>query len=707
MKKRRGSISVRAVWAIPILAAITLVLGVWGCLSRGLGLDNSLYDAVGLINNANDQFNQGPMLGDWHIRVARWTGVVVLFSTALVAVGSLLQQRVSTTVARRTKQSAVIIGADPLATTAFEAAQRAGKSSLWLGAPAFDAPRSGSSPCPGRRRAGAAVIDYAGRSEHILVAEQDDADALVLARAARAAAPEGLHHRADARRAPGRGRRAPPSTRPAPGCCPWRRSRPGRSTIAHPPFLIAKERSHERIHALIVGFGQTGQAIARDLIVNCRTTYLDLPRHHGDRSQGQGAGGRPAGPRAGDRRLRRFAVHRRRDQRPGGPPGPEGDRQGASPRPDRSPRPMSASPPTPRRCRRRRMLQSLLRSIDLDRAADLRARCARPTPSPRPAGRSRPRRPDPLRRSGLDHHRQRVPVGHARTPPPAPSARPTARRCRAEQRDDPANRSARPWDELDETYRQANRDAVAHIPAKLASAGVDPGRWRWVTGPAAAGGRTSTSSPRHASWRRSPTGARALERPAAHGRLALGRSEVEKRGPEAAPVIGGLRRPGRRREGIRPRLRPPDPDRLPGRRSLSGCQVARTALPCRDARRPPSAGARAWDAAGRSGRPAYCRRPPVCCHPKPPERCWPATTGGGAIAEAGTAPAGAAAGRRRGRRSWAGDSGDHGRLGGRLRGQHRRQEDHRGADQRQYDHADADEEPDRRALLLLTRGGDA
>jgi hypothetical protein len=48
--------------------------------------------------------------------------------------------------------------------------------------------------------------------------------------------------------------------------------------IDHPPFLAAREAGHSRIHALIVGFGQTGQAIARDLIVNCRTSYLELPR---------------------------------------------------------------------------------------------------------------------------------------------------------------------------------------------------------------------------------------------------------------------------------------------------------------------------------------------------------------------------------------------------------------------------------------------
>ena len=82
MKKRKGSISVRAVWAIPILAAITIVLGVWGWMSRGTDFDNALYEAIGLINNANDTYNQGPALSDWHIRIARWTGVIVLFSTA-------------------------------------------------------------------------------------------------------------------------------------------------------------------------------------------------------------------------------------------------------------------------------------------------------------------------------------------------------------------------------------------------------------------------------------------------------------------------------------------------------------------------------------------------------------------------------------------------------------------------------------------------
>src|SRR5580692_9129580 len=166
MSKRRRSTTIRAVWAIPILAAITVTLGTWGWMSHGLDFDSGLYQAIGLFNNANDNYIQAPALGDWRFRIARWTGVVVLFSTVLLAIGTLLQQRVSTTLARRTKQSVVVIGGDALATAAFEAAQQTAPSSLWLGAPAFDSKdlRTIALPWPPQERA-QAVIDYAGRSD--------------------------------------------------------------------------------------------------------------------------------------------------------------------------------------------------------------------------------------------------------------------------------------------------------------------------------------------------------------------------------------------------------------------------------------------------------------------------------------------------------------------------------------------------------------
>jgi hypothetical protein len=43
----------------------------------------------------------------------------------------------------------------------------------------------------------------------------------------------------------------------------------------------------------------------------------------------------------------------------------------------------------------------------------------------------------------------------------------------------PANQ---PWERLQETFRRVNRAAVEHIPAKLASAGIDPSHWLGVAG---------------------------------------------------------------------------------------------------------------------------------------------------------------------------------------------------------------------------------
>jgi hypothetical protein len=479
MGKRRR-FSIRAVWAIPFLAVVSLILGTWGWMRHGLDFDSALYQAIGLFNNADDNYTQGVALTDWRFRVARWTGFIVLFSTVLLAIGTLLQQRVSTTLARRTKQSVVVIGGDALATAAFEAAQQAAKSSLWLGAPAFDSTdlRTIALPWPPQDRA-QAVIDYAGRTDHILVAHHDDAEALTLARAARMSS-RGAYITVlmrDDRLAEDAGATLNEArTRVLSQAAVAARA----LTIAHPPFLIAKDRHHERIHALIIGFGQTGQAIARDLIVNCRTTYLAPPRLTVIDPQAKALEGvlRVRAPEI-DACAQTLFI--------------QGEISGRAVHPD--PKLIAraiaeAGPITAayvclatdvEALSAAGMLQSLLRSIDLD-APPIFVR-VRELNTIAPAGQAD---------RGLD---ALIPFGDLASiltaseflsDTPDAAARAFCESYRAsltpEQRDDPKNRSAFAWDDLDETYRQANRDAVAHIPAKLASAGVNPGRWRWVTG---------------------------------------------------------------------------------------------------------------------------------------------------------------------------------------------------------------------------------
>ena len=479
-RRRNGSIAIRAVWAIPILAFVTLGLGAWGWLSYGIEPADALYRAVGLLDNNNDTYGSGAGLHDWRFRVGRWTGAMVVFSTALLALGTLLQQRVSTTLARRTKQTVVIIGGDPLATTAFEAAQESHRSALWLGAPAFGSTnlRTIALPWPPQERA-QAVIDHAAGSDHVLVAHEDDAEALTLARAARLTAPD-AHITVlmrDVRLAEDAGATLNEAkTRVLSQAAVAARA----LTIAHPPFLIARDHHQERIHALIIGFGQTGQAIARDLIVNCRTTYLAIPHLTVIDPQAKALEGvlRVRAPEVDACAQSQFI---------------QGEISGRAVHPD--PKVIAkaiaeAGPITAayvclstdvEALSAAATLQSLLRSIDLD-SPPIFVR-VRELNTIAPAGQAD---------RGLD---ALIPFGDLASiltsseflsNAPDAAARAFVEAYRAsltpEQRDNPANRSARAWDELDETYRQNARDAVAHIAAKLASAGVNPGRWRWVTG---------------------------------------------------------------------------------------------------------------------------------------------------------------------------------------------------------------------------------
>ena len=476
MSRSTGAISIRAVWAIPAVALVTLGLGTWGWLSYRIDFADALYRAIGLFDNNNDTYGEGAGLHDWRFRVGRFAGLAVVFSTALLALGTLLQQRVSTTLARRMKQSVVVIGDDPLATTAFEDARSAGRSVLWLGAEAFGAAdlRTIALPWPPQDRA-QSVREHARGADHVLIAHPDDAEALTIARAARSAAKDAQITvlMRDVRLAEDAGATLNEAkTRVLSQAAVAARA----LAVADPPFLIARERRHPRIHALIIGFGQTGQAIARDLIVNCRTTYLALPRITVIDPQAKSLEGvlRVRAPEI-DACAESLFI--------------EGEISGRAVHPDPTKIARAIAEAGPLTLAyvclatdvdalsAAAMLQSLLRSIDLD-PPPIFVR-VRELDTIAPAGEGR---------QGLDALR---PFGDlaailaaseflSEAPDAAARAFNEAYRTSLtpEQRADPNNRSARSWDALDETYRQANRDAVAHVPAKLASAGVDPDRWR-------------------------------------------------------------------------------------------------------------------------------------------------------------------------------------------------------------------------------------
>ena len=481
MSKRRGLASLSVAWAIPAFALITLGFGLTGWLDNGYRFDDALYRAVALFDIANTAYDEPPGATDWHFAVGRWFGLLTVFGAAVFAIGALLHERGVLALARMVRQEVIVIGDDGVAMKAFDVALGAGKSVVWVGSSTLEAAslRALALPWPPDDHI-RTVATYATAADHILLAQNDDAGALVLARAARASAPSAFITvlMVDARLAEDAAAMFnEPRTRVLSSAAVSARA----LNIDHPPFLIAKDQGHLQIHALIIGFGQTGQAIARDLIVNCRTTFLGLPRITVVDPDARALEGvmRVRAPEIDDCATFTFIE------------GTIGT-HGVEPSPRLLGAAIAAAGPVTAAyvCRHgdsealsaAGMLQSLLRSADVaEPPIFVRLRDVHTLASATGGARGL----NSLTSFGDLESIITASEFLSNTPDHAARAFSAAYRATLppEKRDDPNNRSARPWDELDETFRQATRDSVAHIPAKMASAGIDPALWRGVAGP--------------------------------------------------------------------------------------------------------------------------------------------------------------------------------------------------------------------------------
>jgi len=179
MRKRRGQLTLRAAWVIPLLALLTLGLGTWGWIDRGQSFADALYRSAAMFSY-NDVYGGGAGIADWRFQVGRWIGLVVVFSAALVALAALLQTQLAVAVARGLRQEVVVIGADRSAAVAFEAARASERSVLWLGAPALSVStvRCIALPWPPGEPA-TTVLEHATDASHVVICEPHDAQSLV------------------------------------------------------------------------------------------------------------------------------------------------------------------------------------------------------------------------------------------------------------------------------------------------------------------------------------------------------------------------------------------------------------------------------------------------------------------------------------------------------------------------------------------------
>jgi RyR domain len=467
MKGKGGLFPVHLLWLIPTAAGLTLGFGLWGWLAHHTPLDDALYRSLALFEINNDSYASGIGEADWRFHVARWTGAAAVI-TSLLALAALLHEQLATALARWTKQAIVVIGDGEPAAGAFESARRRHRSSLWIGAPAFGTAGLGSIalewPAGERRRT---VAAHARRAEHVLVTEKNDADALAMARAARLASPGAYvtllmndTHLADEVAVTLNDARTRVFSM---GAVTARALH-----AAHPPFEIAQREGHPRIHVLIVGFGTVGRAILRDLVVNCRTSFLAPPRIVVIDPAAKALEGvlRVEAPELDacaecvfiDGQIGRGAVR------------PEPAAIGAA---IRAGGPLTSAYVSlgddAAALSTAAMLQSLLRSVDVDRPA-IFVRLGEAGVLSLPDGEPG----DGLRAlTPFGDIASVLAASEFASDAPDAAARAYHDAYRAslppERTDDPASRA---WDRLDETHRQANRRAVQHLPAKLASAGI-------------------------------------------------------------------------------------------------------------------------------------------------------------------------------------------------------------------------------------------
>jgi hypothetical protein len=414
---------------------------------------------------------------DWRLEVARVLGMAVFVIAATKTIGLLVAKQADQWRGRQRSGHLIVIGDHPLAKAAVAAARARKVPTTWMdnGQPDDDgwSIRGSTLHVPGGWDLATAERFALRRAARCAIAYTDDARTLAVARDIRAgsnspalilnlqdpwlmARIEEAHAWLDVRL----------------GSVPRAAARSLHAR--HPPFLIAHRYNQARLHALIIGFGGFGEAVLLDLLMTAHTRHLGKPRVTIVDPHTSGI--------AADLALRypeldecvdiEFVAAALAGENPAGAHG-HLDAKTFARINDAAPITVSyvCTGGDSGTLRVGFALQTLLRDVHAEGPIFLRLRNngALAQPSAGVAGLAA---------------RQLVPFGPIDDLLEAmgflddevdalAKAFHTANQALATGE----SRSNLPWEELDESYREANRRLVAHIPAKLASAGYDVDAW--------------------------------------------------------------------------------------------------------------------------------------------------------------------------------------------------------------------------------------
>lgn len=261
------------------LAAIGLAMWGWAGHARQLNLStlDVIYRSLSAVTVSSLYDDSQGWRGDPRLEIARMLGAIAFFTTVLGALAQLLRREVREALARLRRGHVILIGDHPVARAIAEAAAQRKAKATWIAGDGGDGP--GTRVLTVRRRWDVDTVNaFAARhAEHIIIALCDEVEQLATVRALRAAVPavpisvsisdpwfadrlDAIEDVADVRYV-------------SPVGLAIRRLHD-----RNPPFLIARALGQTRMHALMIGGGPAGEAILTDLLLSQSTSFLGAPR---------------------------------------------------------------------------------------------------------------------------------------------------------------------------------------------------------------------------------------------------------------------------------------------------------------------------------------------------------------------------------------------------------------------------------------------
>lgn len=261
---------------LPIFGTTAIVLALIGWLQHGEGIGDAIFKTLGVLSAGGTYGQSSDWPGNWWIAVARWFGFVFFLMTAKKAFGLVLSNQLADMSAQWRSHDVVLIGDHP-AFHEIAAIVSKHKSLLWVATAAVM--RRKTLTMISRRWSDALISNFAlTRADFVVIGYQDDdMQAVAVAKAFASQPPPGELMLLSSQLGAHEGLQSMDMLRGVRLVSPEKAlARSLHETF--PPYRIARESGQARIHALFIGCGEMGEQILRDLVLSSLTTFLGKPR---------------------------------------------------------------------------------------------------------------------------------------------------------------------------------------------------------------------------------------------------------------------------------------------------------------------------------------------------------------------------------------------------------------------------------------------